>query len=88
MMVAWSFAATTLDELGRLLRALGKHRYVQEVDHRIHWMVDEALRDVPTFASHAKAFDARRAKEPSLEIGSRDPSLWRGAPLDEIIAAL
>ena len=42
MMVAWSFSAKTLDELARALRALGKHRYVQEVDHRIHWMVDEA----------------------------------------------
>lgn len=88
MMVAWSFSAKTLDELARLLRTLGKHRYVQEVDHRIHWMVDEALRDIPTFAAHAKAFDARRARERSLEVGSRDPSLWRAAPLDEVVAAL
>ena len=88
MMVAWSFSAKTLDELARLLRTLGKHRYVQEVDHRIHWMVDEALRDIPTFAAHAKAFDARRAKEKSLEVASRDPSLWRAAPLDEVVAAL
>ncbi len=99
MMIAWSFSAKKLDELGRLLRALGKHRYVQEVDHRIHWMVDEALRDVPTFAAHAKAFEARRARrvgtsspsgdrDGSLDVSSRDPSLWRPAPLDEIVAAL
>jgi len=88
MMVAWSFSAKTLDELAKLLRALGKHRYVQEVDHRIHWMVDEALRDVPTFAAHAKAFEARRARDRSIEMGSRDPSLWRSAPLEEIVAAL
>lgn len=88
MMVAWSFAATTLDELGRLLRALGKHRYVEEVDHRIHWMVDAALRDHPLFAPHAAAFDARRLRAPDLDVASRDPSLWRPAPLDEILAAL
>lgn len=88
MMVAWSFAAKTLDELGRLLRALGKHRYVEEVDHRIHWMVDAALSDHPLFAVHAAAFEARRAREPALDVASRDPSLWRPAPLDEIMAAL
>jgi hypothetical protein len=43
MMLAWSFAARTPDEVARLLRALGKHRYVHEVDHRIHWAVDQAL---------------------------------------------
>lgn len=88
MMVAWSFSARTLDELGRLLRALGKHRYVEEVDHRIHWMVDDALRDLPLFAPHAAAFDARRARERGLDPASRDPSLWRPAPLDEVLAAL
>ncbi|MEZ4298843.1 MAG: hypothetical protein R3B70_28085 [Polyangiaceae bacterium] len=88
MMVAWSFSAKTLDELARLLRALGKHRYVEEVDHRLHWMVDEVLRDLPLFAPHAAAFDARRARERDLDPASRDPSLWRPAPLDEVVAAL
>lgn len=88
MMLAWSFSARTLDELGRLLRALGKHRYVEEVDHRIHWMVDAALRDLPLFAPHAAAFDERRRREPGLDPASRDPSLWRPAPLDEVLAAL
>ncbi|MEZ4306825.1 MAG: hypothetical protein R3F14_02085 [Polyangiaceae bacterium] len=88
MMVAWSFSANTLDELARLLRALGKHRYVEEVDHRLHWMVDEVLRDLPLFAPHAAAFDARRARERDLDPASRDPSLWRPAPLDEVVAAL
>lgn len=88
MMVAWSFSLKTLEELGRLLRALGKHRYVEEVDHRIHWMVDEALRDLPLFAPHAAAFEQRRRREPDLDPASRDPSLWRPAPLDEVTAAL
>jgi len=87
-MVAWSFPVKTTEELGRVLRALGKHRYVEEVDHRIHWMVDAALADLPLFAAHARAFEARRAREISLDVASREPSLWRAAPLDEIMAAL
>jgi hypothetical protein len=88
MMLAWSFAARTPDEVARLLRVLGKHRYVNEVDHRIHWAVDQALADHPAFAGHAAAFEARRRREPGLDRGSRDPSLWRPAPADEVIAAL
>ncbi|MBK8258669.1 MAG: hypothetical protein IPK82_39170 [Polyangiaceae bacterium] len=88
MMVAWSFSAKTLDELGRLLRSLGKHRYVEEVDHRIHWMIDEVLSDRPMFAPHAAAFQTRRKKDTQLDPSSRDPTLWRTAPLDEVLAAL
>ena len=45
-MLAWSFAARTPDEIARLLRSLGKHRYVREVDHRLHWSVDHALAEL------------------------------------------
>ena len=85
-MLAWSFSARTIDEVERLLRALGKHRYVREVDHRIHWTIDQTLADLPQFASHARVFDLRRRNEKNLEPASRDPSLWRSASLDEIIA--
>ncbi|MGK4008807.1 hypothetical protein WMF31_39745 [Sorangium sp. So ce1036] len=88
MMLAWSFAARTVDEIARLLRSLGKHRYVREVDHRLHWSVDHALAELPEFAPHAAAFDARLGKERGLELGSRDPSLWREARTEEVIAAL
>jgi hypothetical protein len=88
MMLAWSFAARTIDEVARLLRALGKHRYIREVDHRIHWAVDQALAEHPAFAPHAAAFEARRRREPGLDPRSRDPALWRPATADEVIAAL
>lgn len=88
MMLAWSFSARTLDEIARLLRALGKHRYVREVDHRLHWTVDYALAELPEFAPYAAAFEARLARERGLELGSRDPSLWREARTEEVIAAL
>lgn len=85
MMLSWSFAVRMVDEVARLLRAMEKHRYLQEVDHRVHFTVDRALRDLPMFEKHAAAFDARVAREPGLELGSRDPSLWRKASLEEII---
>lgn len=88
MMLAWSFSARTVEEVARLIRTLSKNRYVSEVDHRIHWTVDRALRDLPAFAAHAAAFDARLAKSGDLDPASRDPSLWRPASLDEIAAAL
>lgn len=88
MMQGWSFAARLPDEVARVLRALGKNRYVREVDHRLHWAVDAALVDLPGHAEHARRFEARRAAEPGLEPGSRDPSLWRPATADEIASAL
>ncbi|EYF04006.1 hypothetical protein [Chondromyces apiculatus] len=88
MMLAWSFAARTPDDVGRLLRALGRHRYVLEVDHRIHWAIDVALADLPTFAPHAEAFVALRRRAPDLDPASRDPRLWREAKTEDVVAAL
>lgn len=88
MMLAWSFSARMVDEIGRLLRALGKNRYVAEVDHRIHWAVDAALSDLPAFEPHARAFSERCEQNDALEIASRDPSLWRPATVDEVTAVL
>jgi len=87
-MLAWSFSARTLDEVASLLRAMGRHRYVRETSHAIHWTVDEALSDRPPFAARAAAFRARRAREPSLDLASRDPSLWIYADTEVIIEAL
>src|SRR5262245_37641762 len=88
MMLAWAFSVRSVDEVSRLVRALGRHRYVREVDHRIHWTVDHALADVPAFAARAAAFAARRRTEHELEIASRDPSLWRAVTADEVVTVL
>jgi hypothetical protein len=88
MMFAWSFAARTAEEVGRLVRALGRHRYLREADLRVHFTVDRALAADPIFARHAAAFEARIRREPDLDLRSRDPSLWRPASADEIVAAL
>ncbi|APR83817.1 Hypothetical protein A7982_09166 [Minicystis rosea] len=88
MMYAWSFAARTADEVGRLVRALGRHRYLREADLRLHFTIDRALAADPMFAPHAAAFEARVRREPELDLRSRDPSLWRAASADELVAAL
>ena len=87
-MEAWAFSSRTADEVGALVRALGKHRYVREVDHRVHWLIDAALSDLAPFDRHAAAFLARREADDALDVTSRDPSLWRTADADEIAAAL
>lgn len=88
MMHAWSFAARTADEVVRLLRALGRHRYLREADLRLHFTVDRALAELPAFAPHAAAFEARRLREPDLDLRSREPTLWRPASIDEIAEVL
>jgi hypothetical protein len=85
MMLAWSFAARTADEVGALLRALGKHRYVRESEYRIHWTVEQALSFDPRFAPRAAEFERRAA---GLDLSSRDPRLWRSAGIDDVAAAL
>ena len=87
-MLAWSFPCKTADEVSALLRALGKHRYLREADHRLHWMLDAALRDEEPFASQARAFEARRAADPSLDPSSYDPALWRPVSAEDLARVL
>lgn len=88
MMWAWSFACRTAPEVASLLGALGKHRYVREVDHRLHRLIDLTLADHPRFQRHAAELEALRRSDPEFDLSSRDPRLWRPASLDEIIEAL
>jgi hypothetical protein len=87
MMLAWSFAARTPAEVAALLRALGKHRYVREVDLALHAAVDLALADDPRFAPHAAVVEHRR-RAGDLDLASRDPSLWRRTDVEDVAAAL
>lgn len=98
MMLAWEIPARTVDELGRFLRALGKNRYVESVDHRLHVSVDRALaRGLGAFvpgsphervAHAASELEALLRRAPDLDPGSRDPRLFRAATLDEIVLVL
>src|SRR5439155_21810119 len=82
------FSARTVAEVAALLRAMGRHRYVREADHRLHWSVDEALSDRAPFDARAARFREKRAKEPDIDPGSRDPSLWTYADTEVVIDAL
>jgi hypothetical protein len=87
-MLGWSFSARTVDEVGALLRAMGRHRYVREVGHTIHWTVDEALSDRPPFDARAAALRELRTKRADLDLASRDPVLWTYADTEVVIQAL
>lgn len=86
-MFGWSFAARSVEEFLRVVRGLQRHRYLREVDHRFHWAVDVALyrAGVETSAPHV---DRMRALADELDLGSREPRLWRPAALEEVVATL
>lgn len=92
MMRAWEIPARTPDELARFVRALSKNRYVREVDHRVHALVDRALAPLAARAALPEAPERRFAQHAATQgttlagvaLGSRDPRLWRPATLDEL----
>ncbi|MEZ4446784.1 MAG: hypothetical protein R3B72_47335 [Polyangiaceae bacterium] len=85
-MFGWSFAARTHDEVARLVRAMGKHRYLADTDLRIHFTVDRALADFDeAHAAAARDFDRLADADPELDLRSRDPRLYRRVD-DTVIA--
>jgi hypothetical protein len=98
MMLAWEIPARTVDELARFLRALGKNRYVESVEHRLHVVVDRALSPglgafVPgspheRVALAAAELEALLRRAPELDVRSRDPRLFRPVTLDEIVLVM
>jgi hypothetical protein len=88
MMLAWSFAARTIEEVAALVRALGRHRYIRETSHALHWLVVESLREDARFAERAAALEARRLGGLDLDLASRDPRLWLPADVEDVLAAL
>ena len=88
-MYGWSFAARTMEEVGRTLRAMGRHRYLAGLDLQLHWSIDAAVAGLDDrFRRAALEFAAQCAETPAIELASRDPILWRAADLEEILAAL
>lgn len=86
-MYGWSFAARGVDAWFRLLRSLERHRYLAEVDHRVHWAVDVA--GYRAGVAEAEPHVVRmRGLADDLDLGSRDPRLWRSASVDTVVAYL
>jgi hypothetical protein len=84
-MYGWSFSTPTVHDLSRLLRALGKHRYLATAEHSLHFSVDAALCELGGFGEQHDAFQAGAG---GLDLASRDPRLWRDASVDEVGDAL
>lgn len=88
-MIAWAFSCKTADEVGALIQALGKHRYVKETDLRVHWAVDAALADLlPGCMPHVEALQARQNADRDLDLSSYEPTLWRATTAAEVAAML
>jgi hypothetical protein len=83
-MWGWSFSARTLDEVARTLGAMQKHRYIKEVDHRIHWSIDSALSPLGEPFGHYAA----SIRDQGVELDSRDSRCWRPVDADVLLTVL
>jgi hypothetical protein len=90
-MIGRELPARTAEEVARLVRALGQHRYVAGRLLLVHAFVFEAIRDSEGIDDARDAIDwARRALSPlsDIDLASRDERLWRRATERELAAAL
>jgi hypothetical protein len=88
-MYGWSIAARTVDELALWFHALEAHRYLVEVDLRIHWSIDLALAGFDErFAVGALDLAQLRAAREDLDVTSCDAALWRPVDAEDVLAAL
>lgn len=86
-MFGWSFAARSVEAFVGVLRGMERHRYLAEVDHRFHWAIDVARYRAGVDAA-APHVEKMRVQAEALELGSRDPRLWRSASVDEVAATI
>lgn len=83
-MWGWSFSARTIDEIARTLAAMQRHRYLKEVDLRIHWSVDAALSPLgDPFGEYASSLRAD-----GVELNSRDERCWRPVDADTMVQVM
>jgi hypothetical protein len=97
-MIAWPLPARTPEEIGRLLRALGSHRYVAGRLLLVHAFVFDAVSGAnganggdggegdPLREGGAWARDVLASAE--IDPGSRDERLWRRSTEREVAALL
>jgi hypothetical protein len=90
--IARTLPARTPDEIARLVRALGSHRYVAGRLHLVHAFVfaaiAEAERTVLEELREARAWATGILASAEIDPGSRDERLWRRATERELGAAL
>jgi hypothetical protein len=91
--IARTLPARTPEEIARLLRALGSHRYVAGRLHLVHAFVFDAVAGASEDPVHEELREARlwargALGDPAIDRGSRDERLWRRASEREVAAAL
>ena len=88
-MLARHLPGTTGAEAIRVVRALGAHRYVAGRLHLIHALAFDALSvaNAPHL-SDACAWARAMLDDPTLELESKDPRLYRSASAEEICGVL
>ena len=89
-MIARTLPARTPDEIARLVRALGSHRYVAGRLHLVHAFVFDALAGGADQEElhEAEAWARGVLASPEIDRASRDERLWRRASEREVAAAL
>jgi hypothetical protein len=83
--------ARSIDEVVRVVRALGKHRYVAGRLHMVHAFALEAAGRAPEPApalSAAIEWAAAVLADETIEKDTRDPRLWRAASDEEVALVL
>jgi hypothetical protein len=90
--IAREVPARTPEEVARLVRSLGSHRYVAGRLHLVHAFVLDAVAEgepaVLEELREARAWAAEVLADPEIDRGSRDERLWRRATERELGAAL
>lgn len=87
-MQAWSFAARTFDEVAALVRALGRHRYLREADHRVHFTVLAALSKWEPFGALAAAQLEAATTGAGGDPRGQAPLLWVPLDTETVLRAL
>jgi hypothetical protein len=82
-MEAFPTGARTAEEAARLVRALGRHRYVAGRVHLVHAFVWASLAPSEGLAD-AQAWAARALGSGVIDISSRDERLWRPSTDEEL----
>ncbi len=87
-MVGYELAAIDVTAVGRVVRALGAHRYVAGRAHHVHAFAFAAVAGPYDVLAEAQAWAGRAIDSSVLDIGSRDERLWRASSEAEIAAVL
>lgn len=86
-MIGIELPAYRVDEVVRVVRALGSHRYVAGRLHLVHAFVFASLPAVAAL-EEARTWAAGVLQDPAIDASSRDERLWRRSSDAEVAAAL